>query len=784
MQDGNGAPKLASIIFFAILLSVTSYAPTFYAGLVSEVDVSQSFISERWLGVSGTVEESEKPFESFKIGKLQIKSNQTGEVLSAKLTGIKGGGYYFMAAPNISEITPENLKEPDKNDLKANQLFSEKLYPAFYPDYSQRFDTPKQTFEKKENITLNSNKYESYLADIKGSADMYLLKYKKGSKELPVFISPIDGMSRGKTHENCYVKDCNYQFLLPKLKGETFSYSINLISKGKAVKGCGSSKGPTSMIVNPGSKDKCITVADDNTYIDFNNAVFEGSGNCAISLSAKNLTLKDFKVKEYKKAICSKKSKAKITSSQIKSADIGLEALKESSLTLKDLNISESSSGIVLQDSSKAMIENATLGGTSVYGEASSVSVESYSKPLPKPSGYTEIEPLNSKVEITSLENSSYFDNFGMSYPNVNKTGLLPNSTFKFEINGEDISSKALDVSLRKTGSSGRRAVVNKNITQFSIFSLYGVDVKGNRSSSGDENEGGGSETGGSTGSEGGGSASGGSGGGGGIATASQLAGGSRSGGSASGLGPEDLEINMTMEKQFYDEKRGETVSVEFTVKNTGNTEARNLTVAENSDWASIPKNFDNILPEERKSGIILTTVPEDASTGNQTHLLETKLGENVLDTANYKINVSAKLDNRRVNVIESPPFLTAERGSQKEVGIQVENPSPRPLRSVKATFRGDNCAIAGNRTFEVPAKSTETIQVKLKTVNKSTECSEALVLKHENEIVGFTPMRIEIKEKAAGAIVMPVYFIILFIWTTLLAYRLKTRNKTDFIWR
>lgn len=764
------------LIMFVVFMAVSAAAPTFYAGIVSETDVSRNIISDRWMGVSGTVERGNSSLSDFKVGSLKMNSNQTGEVLSAEIEGIKGGGYYLVFLPTNESMDPSNLENISNTDLEKDGIFSENLFPGFYPEYSERFDSPEQTFTDFRNLTVDGKTFNASYADLSGSTDMHVLKYDNGTDEYPAFISPIDGRSSGSSFDTCYLSGCNFQALLPRLGTGNFSYSANLISRGSAVQGCGSPSGDTSLLVDAGEGTDCIQVQEDNVVFDMYNSVVESEDGCAVSMSADNSLLRDFKVVNSDTGICASDANSKVTDANISDVGIAVEA-QNSELDLEDLDISSGGAGLALQGSD-ADLQNVNLSGTGIYGEASSVSIQSYQDPLPVPEDAQSIEqPVGSRVEIDSLTegDESYVENLGLGYPDINQSGLQPVSVYKYDLSNSSFTSEEFNVSLRNPAAPSRFAEINQNVTDFSIFSLYGIDIDGDESSAGEGDEGE-SESGGAGGSGGGGSDEGGTGGGGALPSG---------GGSSAGPNPEAVELNLSMQEDEYSLNRGDTVSIQFEVNNTGEVAAPNITTRLESDWASVPRTFDSIDPDETRNGVVLSTVPEDASVGVRTIDVETVFSDNIVDSENITVNVSEVVDQERIEVVESPSFLRLDGSSTESVGVQVRNPSPRPIRDIEASFRDSECLTAGNQTYTVLSDSTETIQVDIQTANTDQVCNDALVLEKDGEVLGFTPMRVELTRTADSIVSVPVYLLVLAFWSALLIYRVRKSGRNEsFPWR
>lgn len=764
------------LILFVVFMAVSAAAPTFYAGIVSETDVSRNIISDRWMGVSGTVERGNSSLTDFQVGSLKMNSNQTGEVLSAEVEGIKGGGYYLVFLPTNESMDPSNLENISGTDLEKDGIFSENLFPGFYPEYSERFDSPDQTFTDFRNLTVDGETFNASYADLSGSTDMHVLKFDNGTDEYPAFISPIDGRSSGSSFDTCYLSGCNFQALLPRLGTGNFSYSANLISRGASVQGCGSPSGDTSLLVDAGEGTDCIQVSEDDVIFDMYNSVVESDEGCAVSVSAGNSLLRDFKVLNSDTGVCATDANSTVTDANISDVGIAVEA-QNSELDLEDMDISSGGTGIALQDSD-ADLQNVNMSGTRIYGEASSVNIESYQDPLPVPEQAESFEqPVGSRVEINSLVegNESYVEELGLGYPDPNQSSLIPFAAYKYDLSNESsYSSKKYNVSTTPN-QVPRYATIDQKISNFSIFSLYGRNIDGDESTAGEGDEGE-SESGGSGGSGGGGSDTGGSGGGGALPSG---------GGSSAGPNPEAVELNLSMQEEEYSLNRGDTVSIQFEVNNTGEVAAPNITTRLESEWSSVPRTFDSIDPDETRNGVVLSTVPEDASVGVRTIDVETVFSDSIVDTENITVNVSEVVDQERVEVVESPSFLRLDGSSTESVGIQVRNPSPRPIRDIEASFRDSECMTAGNQTYTVLSDSTETIQVDIQTANTDQVCNDALVLEKDGEVLGFTPMRVELTRTADSIVSVPVYLVILALWSALLVYRVrKSGRKESFPWR
>jgi hypothetical protein len=760
MASAGRFSRLVVLTGLAVFLSFSALSATFYAGIVSETDVSQTIISGRWMGVSGEVDRGNDSLDTFRIGSLSFQENQTGEVLTAELEGVRGGGFYLSFAPEGS-LDASTISNVSSSDLESGGIFSEEEFPSFYPNYSQKFDNPSRTFDSWEELKLNGEVYNASLANLSGSADMYVLKYSDNSTEYPLFVSPIDGLERGSSFQDCYVSGCNFQALLPRLQGSDFSYSVYLFSKGRAVTGCDPSlRENETAIVLEGieSSGDCLDIEAEGSYLDFYNSRLEGdSEQCGVALTGEDVVLKGPVLSGFSEAICVNSGSATIDGGDLGNNEIGISA--SGNFTATDLSIEESNIGLTLQQDAHGTLENVSLGGTRIYGEARSVSILSYSDTLPSPVGADQLTPVGSRVRVESTSQDARFEDLGLGY-DLNLSNIEPNYIYKYDESGSSYNTTRLNVTLDPNNDF---AYYDGVISEFSVFSLYGEEVEGEDSGDGSEEE---------SGQGGSGSGGGGSGGG---------AGGGGGGGAAvPGLErPEPATLNLSLEQEFYNVKRGDTVSIGYSVNNTGEVTVGNVTARLDSDWTSVPNTFDALQPDEVSQGTILLTVPEEAPEGNTSIDMEALYQGSALDSEELVMNVSDLLEESRLEVVESPPFLNLPPQTRQSIGVQVENPTNRPIEDLSVEFRGENeCATVRDETYSIPANTARNIQVVLQTSESFDVCNDALVFRSGSEIMGFAPMRIEIQEDAGAPVSVPVYAAILIIWTGLLAWRLRNKGS------
>lgn len=750
----------AMILVSVLLLLIFSAASAnFYAGVVSETDISQAIISDRWAGMSGTVERGETALTSYTLGSLNFNESQTGEVLTATVEGIKGGGYYLAFTPHNNTFEPTNLENTTKSDLKSGELFSKEIYPSFYPGYAKKVDNPYQTFESNKTLLLDGRLYNASYANITGSADMYLLKYERDDGlEVPVFVSPIDGLTRGQNFENCYVSNCNFQALLPRLEGSSFEYSVSLLSRGESVNGCETVETNTTSLVldKLGSEDNCVQVEQDNAYVDFYNSEHIGEGQgCAVELAADNVTLNNLHVESFEEAICVEGAENGVVSqSVIRDNSIAITA-QNSNISVSNITSRQNNLGLVLQGS-HAEINNFSVGGSSVYGDAQSVRLESVAETLPRPSGISDsVEPVGSRVQVEALSDEAKFERLGLGYPGVNTSKILPDKIYKYDyINGTyTITDLQTDLVSVEWNNEVRYAQNPETLTNFSVFSLYGQNIEEESNEEAPTNQN--SQSG-----------SGGFNAGGGPGFQSQ---------------PEPPALNLSLEKRLYNVNRGDAISIEFEADNIGSVAIENVTSELDANWTSVPRTFPVIRPNESRSGAVLVTVPENAKLGNRSMNISARYYNTVLDSQKVTLNVSTLEDEERLNIIESPSFLTLETATQRYVGVRVENPTPKSIREISASFReGGECATIADQQYEVEAKSTKNIRLNLQTSESRNICNDVIVFRKDGELLGYTPVRVEIRESDSQILSIPVYLLILLIWTSITVWRIKSRKTKE----
>lgn len=734
------------------------------AGEIKETNVSQNFISERWLGISGTVYRGDDYLEDNFLGEIGFSSDQSGEVLSASIEGVKGGGYYLGFMPERVNIQTERISSLEKGSLQKGGLFPESVYPSFYPNYSEYYDNPNKTFEYNQTLRLEGEYYNAGIANLSGDADVYVLEYEHNSStSYPLLISPIDGKRPGQSFDTCYVSGCNFQALLPVLgDNSSFSYQVYLFSRGQSVRGCGVvDTNSTSLLLGSGYlEQECLEITGtEDLYLDFYNtnmSTDESQPGCAVNITDSKAQIEDLSVEGYKTGACLTDSNVSMRDTEIEDNSLGGVRAEQSNLNLTNVSFGQNVVDVLLRNSNLSA-ERVKLGDTMIDVEASSIALNERSSELPKPSQAGDDQlPLDLRFQANERAGQSRIDSFGIHYPEN-----LTNEVSDMYVYKYDGDSSPYEVT--KLGPLSRSAYVatlEEDITDFSTFELYGVE------SEQQSNE---SESGGGGGQQGSGAAP-----------------PAESGGSFGGVTDFDPvteipELNLTLESSKFDALRGETVSIDFSLNNTGNVSLNDVEAAvTNSSFPAVPRRFDSVNVREVRQGRILLSVPEDAEPRNRTFEVAATYRNLTLDSELVKLNISELRQVKDVDLVESPSFVNFKPGKSRSVGFLLENPTNRDLKGIKAEIRGEgNCVTLPDRNFSLSSGERKNVQLQFQTSNTTEVCNSVVVFRHQGDILGYSPMRIVVeRQEDQQELPIPLYLILLVIWTTVLGYRVINNRR------
>lgn len=752
--------KITAIIGLLVSLGSLSAGVSLEAGTISETEVTRSIISERWTGISGEVYRGNETLENHYIGDLSFNSSQGGSVLTTEVEGIKNGGYYLAFLPENLDINPDQLSSINESDLEENDLFSKDRYPSFYPNYTQYYDNPRHTFEKSASIQVDGENYQAFQANLSGNADTFLLKYDKGEENLPIIFSPIDGQNRGSTYQSCYVENCNFQTLLPKLGNSTYSYSTYIFSRGESVSACGEiTADSTAILMNDleGAENCLEFEGAEDVHLDFYNSKVENSTGCGLSVNSSEMSVTDLTVQNHNKGICVQDSNFSILGGSIYQSNQGIEA-GNSEVALKDVNLAQNSLDTNFR-TSNVTANNLTLGTTSINLEGKSIGINSVQSSLSRPPQAGEDQlSLDIQFEILERAGNPAVNSLGVKYPTNVSSEFEDMYLYKYEGSSSPYEITRLGPLARRTGV----AWYNDTIESFSSFELYGVeavqdDGEGEDSDSEDSSGGGGTGSGFSSGSTGGG-----------ITDYDPTT--------------EIPEANLSISPSEYEALRGETISVGFEADNTGNVSLENLQVdLTNSTLASVPREFQSLNIGEVRQGRILVTVPEDKQPRNMTLQAGIQFRNLTLDTEEFDLNISETTQEKTLNIAEAPSFVSLRPNETRSIGFYIENPTNQDINGVEAEIRGGGeCVSLGNQTFDFSSGDQKNIQPEFYTTDQERVCNSVVVFSHEEDILGYNPMRIEVEDEDEEDIEIPYYIIITVLWSSVLAYRVIKNGRRE----
>jgi hypothetical protein len=203
-----------------------------YAGEIVKSILSTATLTERWVGLSGSVsgslDDSAKPFTTVSAG-----NDEAAEVMEMDFGGQLDFNHYYAAIPynGGEEFDKSDVRNISLADMDANQLFDEGDFPIFYPDgtsYSALSDSPEETFQNTGELKLLNDTYRGVKADLKTDVPTYVLGYAHESDVQPIFLTPI------QEYPNCYDGgSCDYQLMFPNIGGA--DYHIYMLPEYQAV---------------------------------------------------------------------------------------------------------------------------------------------------------------------------------------------------------------------------------------------------------------------------------------------------------------------------------------------------------------------------------------------------------------------------------------------------------------------------------------------------------------------------------------------------------------------
>ncbi len=137
---------------------------TLNSGMIYFAFIQHSIPTERWVGLRIRYADSAPSNYLF--------FNKSG-VYNLSL---KGGDAVIIIPKGIS-FNIKNFRDISLDDLDENKIFSEKLFPIFYPDYNSYYDNPKNTFCcKLVRLDVGGRYFNSFQIEVEGQKE-YLSNY-------------------------------------------------------------------------------------------------------------------------------------------------------------------------------------------------------------------------------------------------------------------------------------------------------------------------------------------------------------------------------------------------------------------------------------------------------------------------------------------------------------------------------------------------------------------------------------------------------------------------------
>lgn len=747
------------------------------AGEIKEANVFLNQESERWVGAVGDSYRGEDAIKNRSIGEIIFIDSQAGDVREIDIQGLGGGGYYFAAVPysdeniNISRVRKlDNLSLLDKGEL-----FSKKYYPDFYPNYNDYFDAPDETFNQTENITLAGKERVAAKTILNDNVPYYLLRYETETDGIqPLFVAPIDGKKWGSQYSSCYDGDaCNFELILPKINESNSenSFQLSLLARGEVVASCSEVTVSETTYIDgialEGQKNStCASVKADNSTLDFANSVLEGdnnafgsksNGTCGLEVTGDNVLVRKPDVNGYSQGVCFNDS----TGGQIRDGGLGGNdvsvAADNSSLTVRNTNLTEEGWGIKARNSGLVEAEKLSFSDVKFSGTLFDAAVESLDNTPTLSEGVVNgLSSLNLSVNVTSVQSSSYVHELGFFYPPVNDSGVEPKQIYKVGKNSSYNSSDPeenkyiadeLDV---KADPERRYIYFDNNITSFSFFQVFGEKVQPEENTVVE------------------------------TVTEEEEVPGQIVPDAANRFPPQPEPIKLDLSAQ--DEliiRQNQTKEIDFQVTNYGkvDTESFRVETELGEDWRTGSNRFENLGFNSSTNGTLLAK-PLEAETGNLTAVIKAvKDNRSILDYETVDIQVLPLREAQEVQVVEMPRFLDFEEDSEEQISIMVENTGDYDLDSLTVSTRNmEKCINTTSDTYSVEREQQKPLELEIETVSQPASCQGIVVFRENSEPVGFAALSVSVapSPEESGFQVLPLLII---IWTAFTVYEVLFRG-------
>lgn len=528
-----------------------------------------------------------------------------------------------------------------------------------------------------------------------------------------------------------------------------------------------------------GSESSCLKVSNvSDTIVDFANKTVDGDGNssfenntCAISVTnTDSITLKNPRVQQFARGICVQDStNTLITGKSSRENNLGI-YLNNSTSDIRDISLKNENSEIDAFADSKANMSDVDFETADISGVGFDVRMKNVFNPPPDPNGSVNVSQW---INITKTDVSGKVQDIGFNYPPLSESDINPLYMYKFDlVNSTNGSREWTYENLSIVKRPSERIILKQGeISDFSVFGIYGERIEGNGTGN-DPGEGAGDNENG-TGSQGG----------------SQDPGsGESTGGAGGGLRPEPqpepvpVDLNLSLAKDSLRLQQGGTGRVNFSVANIGEVDSPPVYVEAETrlGWQSGRQDFEGIDTGDIQPGNILLDVYESEVTGTYSVPIEVRSSSgSTLDTEFLEVEVLPRRELRDISVIEAPTFLNLESGDSEELGFLIENSGDYDLENVTLEVRNaGNCIKGSEGSHDFRTGERKNVEYTLRTGSQEATCTGVFVFhSSEGENLGINPVRLSVAEptliETLTTNVLPALFL---IWTLFTVYWVRRR--------
>lgn len=760
------ASSRAIILFAAVSVlfqPVVAEKVDLTGGEVVRAEIFSGGETSRWLGVVGDSKRAEEPYKTHNFSEMVFLDGQTGDIIQKDMRGLSGGGYYYAAIPFVDGFDTSKIYALENlSSLDKGELFRENYFPAFYPDYSNYFDAPDETFTSESSVFIDGRNLSAARTVLEKDVEYYLLKYNTSQDGLqPMFVAPIDGERWGDKHGDCYDgKSCGFEFILPRANtssGSQNAYTLSVFARQPAVQGCGSYgfKGTSFMLETPvsGREGSCLNLTSDNLTIDFANNKVEGDGTnsrsenaCAARIKTSDVVLRDFSATNFTSAVCIEDERGvNLLLGRLESNRYGVDAVNSTfEVTDTEMNNTWDLTG---QEDTLLSLDNVNLSGDLVSGQFFNLKLKSGHPPNISEEDM-DLVSLPLELNVSATESFAYGTDIGFNYPSVNRTKIEPTTLYKISRNDSYSSSDPLEakyivedieevLSDPETGS--RFIFTPENITSFSILQVFGEKIS-------PETE---TET---------------------IAETEVERVTEYRTETRTRVASNPILVDLNLSRNYMKLNRNLTSELSFGVTNYGDVPTGEIAVTapERDSWKIGDSRMDQLTPGQSENGSVLLRPDSEAQLGNTTLVVAVMKNRSAIDLETVKVNIRPAKEGA-VRVIESPRFLALEKSQEMGVSLLAHNPRGTPVNLTLSSRNLDECAVIESRNVTIESSESREVDFSVRTRDEAQSCQGLLVLKNrfkdKEEVMGFTSvsLSVEEKKKSEGILILPL---ILIAWT------------------